>query len=91
MLRQIRLLSWAKTLSSTFETIYLSNDIANYGGAQADVEKKTENIWRSNSIYLKMKMKMKIFNACVKAVLLYVFESWFGTEVIKKKLQAFVN
>jgi hypothetical protein len=34
---------------------------------------------------------MKTFNACVKRVLLYSFESRIVTEAIKNKLQAVVN
>ena len=36
-------------------------------------------------------MKMEVFNACMKVVLQYRSESRFLTDVIKRRLQAFVN
>jgi hypothetical protein len=50
---------------------------------------KSINIWRRNNTILKT--KIKIFNACVKSVLLYGCQRWMVTEVIKRKLQAYVN
>jgi hypothetical protein len=47
------------------------------------------NIWRAN--YLSIKTKLRIFNACVKYVLLYGCETWYVTRNIERKLQSFVN
>jgi len=35
--------------------------------------------------------KIKIFNACVKSVLLYICETWLVTSKIGRKIQTFVN
>jgi hypothetical protein len=35
--------------------------------------------------------KIRIFNACVKSVLLYGCEKWLGTSEIQCKIQTFVN
>jgi hypothetical protein len=35
--------------------------------------------------------KIRIFNACVKSVLLYGCETWLVTKEIQRKLQTFVN
>jgi hypothetical protein len=47
------------------------------------------NIWRAN--YLNIKTKLRIFNACVKSVLLYGCETWYVTRNIERKLQTFIN
>jgi hypothetical protein len=38
-----------------------------------------------------LQLKIKLFNTCVKSVLLYGCETWFVTNNITQKLQAFVN
>ncbi len=50
---------------------------------------KLKSIGRSNNISLHL--KMKLFNACVKSVLLYGCETWYVTYNIMQKLQALVN
>jgi hypothetical protein len=40
---------------------------------------------------ISLHLKIKLFNACVKSVLLYGCETWFVTDRITHKLQAFVN
>ncbi len=47
------------------------------------------NVWRANNINLHL--KIKLFNACVKAVLLYGCKTWFVTDNTTQKFQAFVN
>jgi hypothetical protein len=37
------------------------------------------------------KTKLRIFNACVKSVLLYGCETWYVTRNIERKLQSFIN
>lgn len=78
---------------------YLGSIVSNTGGTTADIQQKINkarkvfagmrNIWRSKKIGLST--KCKVFNACVKSVLLYGSETWFITNSIKRKLQAFVN
>jgi hypothetical protein len=38
-----------------------------------------------------LKTKIKIFSDCVESVLLYGCQTWMVTEVIKRKMQAYVN
>jgi hypothetical protein len=69
------------------------------GGAAKDVNLRIQkargvfarmsNIWRAN--YLSIKTKLRIFNACVKSVLLYGCETWYVTRNIERKLQFFIN
>jgi hypothetical protein len=76
----------------------LSNVSAN-DGCPKDVElrinkasavfSRLKNTWRVN--YIHYKLKIKIFNSCAQSVLLYGCETWFVTNDIMSKLQAFVN
>ncbi len=50
---------------------------------------RLKNVWSANNINLHL--KIKLFNACVKSVLLYGCETWFVTNNTTQKLQAFVN
>jgi len=50
---------------------------------------KLRSVWLSKS--LQKSTKIKIFNACVKSVLLYGCETWLVTKDIQRKLQTFVN
>jgi hypothetical protein len=50
---------------------------------------RMSNIWTAN--YLSIKTKLRIFNACVKSVLLYGYETWYVTRNIERKLQSFIN
>jgi Reverse transcriptase (RNA-dependent DNA polymerase)/Domain of unknown function (DUF6451) len=78
---------------------YLGSNISASGGSPRDVEQRINkargafhnliSIWRANNI--SPKLKIKIFNACVKSVLLYGCETWFVTNEIMSKLQAYVN
>jgi hypothetical protein len=77
----------------------LGSNVSIDGGAAKDVNLKIQkargvfarmsNIWRAN--YLSIKTKLRIFNACVKSVLLYRCETWFVTRSIERKLQSFIN
>ena len=40
---------------------------------------------------LRKDTKIRIFNACVKSVLLYGCETWLVTKEIQRKIQTFVN
>jgi hypothetical protein len=78
---------------------YLGSNISADGGASKDVDLRIQkargvfarlsNVWRSTS--LSKQLKMRIFNACVKSVLIYGCETWLVTNEIKRKLQVFVN
>jgi len=78
---------------------YLGSNISADGGALKDVNMRIQkargafakllNVWKSTSI--TKHLKMKIFNACVKSVLLYGCETWFVTNEVKRKLQVYVN
>ena len=46
-------------------------------------------VWRSSKI--SRKTKIRLFNACVKSVLLYGCETWKATAGLIKKLQTFIN
>ncbi len=79
--------------------LYLGSKIGENGGTILDVQQRVnkargafsrlKNVWRANSINLHF--KIKLFNACVKSVLLYGCEIWFVTENVTRKLQTFVN
>jgi hypothetical protein len=46
-------------------------------------------VWLSKS--LRKDTKIRIFNACVKSVLLYGCETWLVTKEIQRKIQTSVN
>jgi hypothetical protein len=50
---------------------------------------KLRKVWLSTSIWKDT--KIRIFNACVKSVLLYGCETWLVTSEIQCKIQTFVN
>jgi len=50
---------------------------------------KLRRVWLSKS--LRIDTKIRIFNACVKSVLLYGCETWLVTKEIQCKIQTFVN
>jgi hypothetical protein len=50
---------------------------------------KLRRVWLSKS--LQKDTKIKIFNACVKSILLYGCETWLVTKEIQRKIQTFVN
>ena len=78
---------------------YLGSVVAEDGGASTDVNvriqkargsfSKLRKVWLSTSI--RKETKIKIFNACVKSVLLYGCETWLVTSSIQRKIQSFVN
>lgn len=78
---------------------YLGSVISTDGGALKDINvrlqktklafAKLKNIWRASNIMLNT--KIRIFNSCVKSVLLYGSETWFVSNEIERKVQAFVN
>ena len=46
-------------------------------------------MWLSKS--LRKDAEIRMFNACVKSVLLYGCETWLVTKGIQRKIQTFVN
>ncbi|VDP25598.1 unnamed protein product [Schistosoma margrebowiei] len=88
-----------KTLEDVESFTYLGNIIDEQGGSDADVKArigKTRtaflqlmNIW--NSKQLSTKIKVRIFNTNVKAVLLYGAETWRTTTTTIRKVQVFIN
>jgi hypothetical protein len=80
-----------KNIESVQDFTYLGSYISRDGGRLEDVDTRIpkargtfprlKNIWRSNNISLKM--KIKIFNACIKCVLLYGCQMWLVMEVTK--------
>ena len=50
---------------------------------------KLRKVWLSKS--LRKDTNIRIFNACVKSVLLYGCETWLVTNEIQRKIQTFVN
>ena len=68
-------------------------------GTEADIKariakaraafKQLWKVWRASKI--SKKTKLRLFNACVKSVLLYGCETWKATAGLIKKLQTFIN
>jgi len=78
---------------------YLGSIVAENGGTSREVSariqkaresfSKLRRVWLSKS--LRKDTKIRIFNACVKSVLLYGCETWFVTKEIQRKIQTFVK
>ena len=78
---------------------YLGSIVAENGGTSKEVNSriqkargsfsKLRKVWLNKS--LRKDTKIKIFNACVKYVLLYGCETWLLTNEIRRKMQTFVN
>jgi len=78
---------------------YLGCIVAENGGTSREVSEriqkargsfsKLRRVWLSKS--LRKDTKIRIFNACVKSVLLYGCETWLVTKEIQRKIQTFVN
>jgi hypothetical protein len=45
-------------------------------------------VWQST--LMNRETKMKVFNACVKSVLLYGCETWLVTNELRRKIQTFI-
>ena len=76
---------------------YLGGIVAEDGGTSREVSarikkargsfSKLRRVWPSKSL----RNGTKIFNACVKSVLLYGCKTWLVTKEIQRKMQTFVN
>jgi hypothetical protein len=81
------------------EFLYLGSKIDENGGTLLEFQQRInkargafsrlKNVWRASNINLHL--KIKLFNACVKSVLLYGCETVFVTSNTTQKLEAFVN
>jgi len=75
----------------------LGSVVAEDGGASTDVNVRIQKARGSFSKLRKARLstsirkdaKIKIFNACVKSVLLYGCETWLVTSEIRRKIQIF--
>jgi hypothetical protein len=77
----------------------LDSIVAENGGTSGEVNvriqkargslSKLRRVWLSKS--LRKDTKIRIFNACVKSVLLYGCETWLVTNEIQRKMQTFVH
>ena len=71
-----------------------SSTVAENGGTNTEVNARIQNtrgsfsklrrVWLSKS--LRKDTKIRIFNACVKTVLLYGCETWLVTKEIQRKI-----
>jgi hypothetical protein len=78
---------------------YLCSNVSEDGEAIKDVNMRIQKarvaffwlweIWKSTHIHKST--KIKIFNSCVKSVLLYGCEAWLVIAEIQRKLQSFIN
>ena len=81
------------------EFVYLGSKISKTGGTDEDVTariKKAQQafailrpVWKLTAI--STRMKLRVFNSNVKAVLLYGAETWKVTNSISRKIQTFIN
>ncbi|KAG7307745.1 hypothetical protein JYU34_006321 [Plutella xylostella] len=78
---------------------YLGSKITPNGGTDEDIGNRINKargafamlspVWRSSAF--RLQTKIRLFNACVKTVLLYGCETWKKTVQTTNKLQVFVN
>lgn len=78
---------------------YLGSVMERSGGCKKDIQTRItkaqhafnalNKIWQTNEI--SETTKIKIFNSCIKSILLYGAETWKQDENTTKKLQTFVN
>jgi len=89
----------SRDVKRSSEFCYLGSIVAENGDTSSKVNariqktrgsfSKLRRVWLSKS--LRKDTKIRIFNACVKSVLLYGCEIWFVTNEIQRKIQTFVN
>jgi len=88
-----------RTLKGHQIFVILGSIVAENGGTSREVGaciqtvrgpfSKLRKVWLSMS--LRKDTKIRIFNACVKSVLLYGCETWLVTKEIQRKIQTFVS
>ncbi|XP_044573417.1 uncharacterized protein LOC123257659 [Drosophila ananassae] len=89
----------SKTVDFVDHFTYLGTIISSSGGVEKDVESRLckarsafgrlHRIWRNQQI--SRRTKLRIFNACVKSILLYGAETWLTFQRMMTKLQSFIN
>ncbi|KYM95091.1 hypothetical protein ALC62_14274 [Cyphomyrmex costatus] len=88
-----------RTIEEVNDFVYLGCVIAKDGGTNIDVSKRINKarpaFFRLNKIWRSSKVsnihKLRLFNTCIKSVLLYDCETWKNTDGLINKLQVFVN
>jgi hypothetical protein len=85
-----------ETVRKVADFTCLSSDVSEDGGAIKDINiriqkargafSRLQKIWQSTHIHKST--KIKIFNSCVKSVLLYGCEMWLVSIEIQRKLQS---
>jgi len=88
-----------ETIEEVEKFTYLGCTVARTGGTEEDIDQRINKarntfnmlhkIW--NASVLSRNTKIRMFNACVKSVLLYGCETWKHTQKITRRLQVFVN
>jgi hypothetical protein len=88
-----------QTIGKVVDFTYLGSNVSENGGAIKDVNIRIQKargafsrlwkIWQSTHIHKST--KIKIFNSCVKSVLLYGCEAWLVSTESQRKLQSFIN
>ena len=78
---------------------YLGSILSTDGGAAADITSRIAKargafssmwpVWKSSQI--SRNLKIKIFNACIKSILLYGSETWLVRNSDMDKIQVFIN
>ena len=86
-------------LEDVKEFVYLGCTLSITGGTEEDIAKRINKaratfimlhkIW--NTSVLSRNTKIRMFNSCVKSVLLYGCETWRQTRQITHKIQVFIN
>jgi hypothetical protein len=87
------------TMRKVSDFTYLGSNVFEDGGAVKVVNIRIQKARRAFYRLLKIRQlthihkstKSKIFNSCVKSVLLYVCETWLVSTEILRKLQSFIN
>jgi hypothetical protein len=88
-----------ETIRKVADFTYLGSNVSEDGGAIKDINiriqkargavSRLQKIWQSTHIHKST--KIKIFNSCVKSVLLYGCETWLVSTETERKLQSFIN
>jgi hypothetical protein len=87
-----------ETIRKVADFIYLGSNVSEDGGAVKDVNiriqkaraafSRLRKIWQLTQIHKST--KIKIFNSCVKSVLLCRCDTWLVSTDIQRKLQSFI-
>jgi hypothetical protein len=88
-----------ETIRKVADFIYLGSNVSEDGGAIKDVNiriqkaraafSRLRKIWKLTQIHKST--NIKIFNSCVKSVLLYRCDTWLVSTDIQIKLQSFIS